>query len=408
MATLTPPNEAMRRHLNLYKESADSTAGRISATGQWDILRRSYNGSTPPLQCAIRNMGYFRSRSQYNRQNIELVSDIATVVQGDLRSQVAALSADLVRWANATLTEARRLLAPLRTNGDVEGALLPVRQQVQQLLRQAQGTLSDQAMHQEIRQRVRLGIVCSNFYEVLLYDTGMAVRGLCDLLLDQLVQFDVDVLNTFNRLVDTYSEAHAHTTQLDELITLLESGTPQSFRVQCSIKRLWLLWLIVLSPRRHDQGGDDHIRRLSSLFGNQTVSLACSFLFSLSISSKSGLRRRSGNVRVCWESLFYFAHFEHDVTMRATGRLNPMQGKMAFASLGGCRAAAAASSSASALFNRSAAMRSSFAGPVFSRRYTSTSGISNSSNLHCSISIYAFSKQESRLIAIICSWQTLL
>jgi hypothetical protein len=60
--------------------------------------------------------------------------------------------------------------------------------------------------------------------------------------------------------------------------------------------------------------------------------------------------------------------------MRATGRLNPMQGKMAFASLGGCRAAAA-SSSASALFNRSAAMRSSFAGPVFSRRYTSTSGI---------------------------------
>jgi molecular chaperone DnaK len=58
--------------------------------------------------------------------------------------------------------------------------------------------------------------------------------------------------------------------------------------------------------------------------------------------------------------------------MRATGRLNPMQGKMAFASLGGCRAAAA-SSSASALFNRSAAMRSSFAGPVFSRRYTSTS-----------------------------------
>jgi len=80
-----------------------------------------------------------------------------------------------------------------------------------------------------------------------------------------------------------------------------------------------------------------------------------------------------------------FAHFrseiEHDVTMRATGRLNPMQGKMAFASLGGCRAAAAASPSASALFNRSAAMRSSFAGPVFSRRYTSTSGISNSSNL---------------------------
>jgi hypothetical protein len=62
--------------------------------------------------------------------------------------------------------------------------------------------------------------------------------------------------------------------------------------------------------------------------------------------------------------------------MRAStaGRLNPaLQGKMAFASLGGCRAAAA-SSSASALFNRSTAMRSSFAAPVFSRRYTSTSG----------------------------------
>jgi hypothetical protein len=58
--------------------------------------------------------------------------------------------------------------------------------------------------------------------------------------------------------------------------------------------------------------------------------------------------------------------------MRASGRINPMQGKMAFASLGGCRGAAA-SSVASSLFNRSA-MRSSFAAPVFSRRYT-TSGI---------------------------------
>jgi hypothetical protein len=258
----------MRRHLDLYKESADSITWRIAERGEWNTLRNSYNGSTPPLQCAIRNMGYFRSRSQYNRQKIELVSDIATVVQGDLRGHVAALSADLVRWANATITEAHRLLAPLRTDGDVEGALRPVRQQVQQLLRQAQGTLSDQAMYREIRQRVRLGIEYSNFYEVLLYDTGVAVRGLCDLLLDQLVQFNADVLNTFNRLADTYSEVHAHTTQLDELIALLESGTPQSFRVRCP-SGYGSITHCSLRHRRHHQGGDDHVRRLSSLFGNQ-------------------------------------------------------------------------------------------------------------------------------------------
>jgi len=218
--SLTIPEDELPDLLFSLSNSARAVASEIREHGQWDILSVSRNQYSPPLQCAVRDGGFFRSRSKYNRQHIDIIQDICDVIQNRLRRSFAAYCNRIARWTNRTLEEARLILLQMNQPG-IDRTLQPVRQALQHSIRNTQGSLSDDFLRQRIYDYIHFGLH-PNFFQVLMDDTKNAVRGICQVLQDQLQSLEGDIMRSFQQLW-TGLEQEPEDTQLEELLSLLES-----------------------------------------------------------------------------------------------------------------------------------------------------------------------------------------
>lgn len=244
MRSLVIPQDEIYHDLISLHASAKAVASRTCQHGQWHILQYSHNQHRPPLQCAIRDGGYFRSRSQYNRNHIDIIQDICEVIQNHLRRGVMAFSTRMARWANTTLEEARRILSQMNEPG-IDGSLQPVRQEVQQLIRTMQASLSDVFLRQRIRNFIHFGLY-PNFMAVLMDDTENAVRGISQILLGQLQALQDDITRTFQQLLTRHQESKD--TQLEGLLSLLNSGSYRVCTCVLQFMRPSHSWICLLQP----------------------------------------------------------------------------------------------------------------------------------------------------------------